>query len=158
DRSRTPLTAIPLEQAAESLRAAIADASRGLVERGALVETIALAAVAGEHLLVIGPPGTAKSEAVRRVARATGARYFEYLVGRFTEPSEIFGPVDLRKLREGRVETETAGMLPEAEFAFLDEIFNGSTAILNTLLGILNERVFRRGHTQMKCPLRVCIG
>src|SRR6185369_15797852 len=73
-------------------------------------------------------------------------------------PSEIFGPVDLRKLKEGLVETETTGMLPEAEFAFLDEIFQGSTAILNTLLGILNERTFRRGHTQMKCPLRVCIG
>jgi MoxR-like ATPase len=114
--------------------------------------------VAGEHLLVIGPPGTAKSEAVRRAARATGAGMFEYLLGRFTEPSEIFGPVDLRKLRDGVVETETRGMLPEAEFAFLDEVFQGSTAILNTLLGILNERTFRRGHTRLACPLRVCVG
>lgn len=122
------------------------------------METIALAAVAGEHVLVIGPPGTAKSEAVRRVARASGARYFEYLLGRFTEPSEIFGPIDLRRLREGVVETETSGMLPEAEFAFLDEVFKGSTAILNTLLGILNERVFRRGHSVVPCPLRVCVG
>lgn len=147
-----------LDAASERLRAAIGSASRGLVEREALVETLALAAVAGEHLLVIGPPGTAKSEAVRRVARSTGGRYFEYLLGRFTEPSEIFGPVDLRKLREGTVETETTGMLPEAEIAFLDEIFLGSTAILNTLLGILNERVFRRGHTHMPCPLRLCVG
>ncbi|MCI0487183.1 MAG: AAA family ATPase, partial [Blastocatellia bacterium] len=123
-----------------------------------LVELAALSAVAGEHLLVIGPPGTAKSEAVRRIARATGGHYFEYLLGRFTEPSEIFGPVDLRKLKEGSVETETMGMLPEAEIAFLDEIFQGSTAILNTLLGILNERTFRRGHTRMRCPLRVCVG
>src|SRR4051794_4756782 len=146
------------EQARSSLRQAIQDAGQGLIERSALVETIALAAVAGEHLLVIGPPGTAKSEAVRRVAGATGGRYFEYLLGRFTEPSELFGPVDLRKLREGLVETETAGMLPEAEVAFLDEVFLGSTAILNTLLGLLNERVFRRGHTRMRCPLRVCVG
>src|SRR5262245_44439467 len=137
---------------------ALADAQRGLVEREALLETILLAAVAGEHVLVIGPPGTAKSEAVRRVARAAGGRYFEYLLGRFTEPSEIFGPIDLRRLREGVVHTETAGMLPEAEFAFLDEVFRGSTAILNTLLGILNERVFRRGHTTQACPLRVCVG
>ncbi|TMA86642.1 MAG: AAA family ATPase [Deltaproteobacteria bacterium] len=143
---------------ASALRAAIAAAGKGLIEREPLVELIALAAVAGEHLLVIGPPGTAKSEAVRRVARALDARYFEYLLGRFTEPSEVFGPVDLRKLKEGLVETETRGMLPEAEVAFLDEVFLGSTAILNTLLSILNERTFARGHTRKDCPLRVCVG
>src|SRR5829696_5016836 len=147
-----------LQQASQRLRAAISQASRGLVEREALVELIALSAVAGEHLLVVGPPGTAKSEAVRRVSRALGGSYFEYLLGRFTEPSEIFGPVDLRKLKEGIVETETANMLPEAEIAFLDEVFLGSTAILNTLLGLLNERIFRRGHTLMQCPLRLCVG
>jgi MoxR-like ATPase len=147
-----------LSEASTALREAIQDAKRGLIERDALIEMIALAAVAGEHLLVIGPPGTAKSEAVRRVARATGGNYFEYLLGRFTEPSEIFGPVDLRKLKEGTVETDTMGMLPEAEIAFLDEVFQGSTAILNTLLGILNERVFRRGHTRINCPLRLCVG
>ncbi|WP_224244892.1 AAA family ATPase [Hyalangium gracile] len=149
---------LTFEDAAASLRDALADAGRGLVEREAMVELVALSAVAGEHLLVIGPPGTAKSEAVRRTARALGGSYFEYLLGRFTEPSEIFGPVDLRKLREGTVETETTGMLPEAEVAFLDEVFLGSTAILNTLLGVLNERTFRRGHTRMKVPLRVCVG
>jgi MoxR-like ATPase len=147
-----------LEKAAACLREALVDAGRGLVAREAMVELVALAAVAGEHLLVIGPPGTAKSEAVRRVARVLGGTYFEYLLGRFTEPSEVFGPVDLRKLRDGRVETETAGMLPEAHVAFLDEVFLGSTAILNTLLGVLNERTFRRGHTQLSCPLRVCVG
>ncbi|HYO15021.1 MAG TPA: AAA family ATPase [Thermoanaerobaculia bacterium] len=149
---------LALTSAAASLRQALAEAGRGLVERDALLEMVALAAVAGEHVLVIGPPGTAKSEAVRRVSRAVGGRYFEYLLGRFTEPSEIFGPIDLRRLKEGVVETETAGMLPEAELAFLDEVFEGSTAILNTLLGILNERTFRRGHTTVRCPLRVCVG
>lgn len=147
-----------LSQTAREVREALSAACRGLVEREVLVDLVALAAVTGEHLLVIGPPGTAKSEAVRRAARATGATVFEYLLGRFTEPSEIFGPVDLRKLRDGLVETETRGMLPEAEFAFLDEVFQGSTAILNTLLGILNERTFRRGHTHIACPLRVCVG
>jgi MoxR-like ATPase len=147
-----------LEEAASVLRRVIEEARRGLVEREGLVEAIVLAAIAGEHLLVIGPPGTAKSEAARRVARGLGGKCFEYLIGRFTEPSEIFGPVDLRKLREGTVETATAGMLPEADIAFLDEIFLGSTAILNTLLGILNERVFQRGHTRLACPLRICVG
>lgn len=145
-------------EASASLRAVIGATTKGLVEREALVEMVALSAVAEEHVLVIGPPGTAKSEAVRRIARATGGQYFEYLLGRFTEPSEIFGPVDLHKLKDGLVETDTLGMLPEADIAFLDEIFQGSTAILNTLLGILNERVFRRGHTNMRCPLRVCVG
>jgi MoxR-like ATPase len=147
-----------LAAASESVRAAVTSAGAGLVERETLVQLIALSAVAGEHVLVVGPPGTAKSEAVRRVARVLGGRYFEYLLGRFTEPSELFGPVDLRRLKEGVVETQTAGMLPEADLAFLDEVFLGSTAILNTLLGLLNERAFRRGHTVMKCPLRVCIG
>src|SRR5947209_16952855 len=151
--SNTDLTAI-----AASLRRAIADAGSGLVERETLVELIVLAAVALEHLLVIGPPGTAKSVAVHRIAQTIGGRYFEYLLGRFTEPNEIFGPVDLSKLKEGVIETEVSGMLPEADIAFLDEIFQGSTAILNTLLGILNEREFRRGHTRIHCPLRVCVG
>ncbi|MFN7975078.1 MAG: AAA family ATPase [Acidobacteriota bacterium] len=145
-------------QASERLQAAVASASRGLVEREALVEMVALAAVAGEHVLVIGAPGTAKSEAVRRFAAALSGKSYEYLLGRFTEPSEIFGPVDLKKLRDGLVETQTRDMLPEAEIAFLDEVFQGSTAILNTLLGILNDRVFRRGHTLVACPLRVCVG
>lgn len=144
--------------AAARMRGALHDVTRNLVDREALVALIALAAVAGEHVLVIGPPGTAKSVAVRRMANAIGGTTFEYLLGRFTEPSEIFGPVNLLRLREGSVETETTGMLPEADVAFLDEVFLGSTAILNTLLGILNERQFRRGHTRMDCPLRVCVG
>lgn len=140
------------------LHEAIVGASRGLVDREALVELVVLSAVAREHMLVIGPPGTAKSEAVRRIARRIRGRYFEYLLGRFTEPSEIFGPIDLRKLKEGLVETEIKGMLPEAEIAFLDEVFLGSTAILNTLLAMLNERTFTRGHTRISVPLRVCVG
>ncbi|MEZ4376111.1 MAG: AAA family ATPase [Polyangiaceae bacterium] len=143
---------------AEELRRAVEDASRGLVQRESLVELVVLCAVAREHLLVIGPPGTAKSEAVRRIARRLGGGYFEYLVGRFTEPTEIFGPINLQKLKQGVVEAETRGMLPEADIAFLDEVFLGSTAILNTLLAILNERRFRRGHTDLECPLRVCVG
>jgi MoxR-like ATPase len=148
----------PVQEAAQRLRSAIHEATRGLVERDQLAELMVLAAVAQEHMLVIGPPGTGKSAVVRRVAASLGGKYFEYLLGRFTEPSELFGPVNLNKLREGLVETDTGGMLPEAEIAFLDEVFLGSTAILNTLLGLLNERQFRRGHTRMRVPLRVCVG
>jgi MoxR-like ATPase len=144
--------------ASSRLQGAVRGAARGLVERDVLVELIALAAVAEEHVLVIGEPGTAKSEAVRRVAKALGGRYFEYLLGRFTEPSELFGPVDLLKLQQGKLETVTSGMLPEAEIAFLDEVFLGSTAILNTLLGVLNERQFRRGGVSTPTPLRICVG
>ncbi|WP_406193815.1 AAA family ATPase [Kitasatospora sp. NBC_01560] len=143
---------------AEQIGAAVAAAGRGMIDRETVAEVVTLCAVAGEHLLVVGAPGTAKSEAVRRVAGQFGGRYFEYLLGRFTEPNELFGPVDLRRLREGRVEFETAGMLPEADIAFLDEVFLGSTAVLNTLLGLLNERVFRRGRTVLASPLRVCVG
>ena len=149
---------ISVQDAALRLRAAIRDATEGLVEREQLAELMVLGAVAQEHLLVIGPPGTAKSAVVRRVAASLGGNYFEYLLGRFTEPSELFGPVNLSKLRDGLVETETHGMLPEADIAFLDEVFLGSTAILNTLLGLLNERQFRRGHTRLRCPLRICVG
>ena len=147
-----------LQSAAAQVRSAVRVATEGLVGREQLAELIVLAAVAQEHLLVVGPPGTAKSAVVRRVAQSMGGRYFEYLLGRFTEPSELFGAVDLKKLREGTVETDVSGMLPEADIVFLDEVFLGSTAILNTLLGVLNERRFRRGHTQIQCPLRVCVG
>jgi MoxR-like ATPase len=146
------------ESPAQHLRAAVDAACVGLVDRGSLVELIVLAAVAREHVLVVGPPGTAKSHAVRRLAGQLHGRYFEYLIGRFTEPTDIFGAIDLGRLREGKVEIQTGGMLPEAEIAFLDEVFLGSPAILNTLLGILNERRFVRGHTRMDCPLRLCVG
>src|SRR4029434_6879818 len=148
----SPAMSPELQSAASSLQRALAVASQSLIEREAVVQLVGLCAVAGEHLLVLGPPGTAKSQAVRRVARALGGRYFEYLLGRFTEPSEIVGPIDLRRLRDGVIETQTAGMLPEAEIAFLDVVFLGSTAILNTLLSILHERTFRRGHTPRRAP------
>ncbi len=123
------------------------------VGRDEVVDLIALAVVAGEHLFLYGPPGTAKSALVRAFSTAVRGRYFEYLLTRFSEPNEIFGPVDLAKLREGTVATVTTGMLPEAEFAFLDELFNANSAILNNLLTVLNERVYRRGAETHRLPL-----
>src|ERR671933_404704 len=123
------------------------------VGRDEVIDLIALAVVAGEHLFLHGPPGTAKSALIRQFAGAVRGRYFEYLLTRFSEPNEIFGPIDLVRLREGTVATVTAGMLPEAEFVFLDELFNANSAILNNLLTVLNERVYRRGAETHTLPL-----
>jgi MoxR-like ATPase len=123
------------------------------IGRDEVIDLIALAAVAGEHLFLFGPPGTAKSLLVREFAGAVQCRYFEYLLTRFSEPNELFGPIDLARLREGVVTTVTTRMLPEAEFAFLDELFNANSAILNNLLTVLNERVYRRGAEIHQLPL-----
>ncbi|WP_448950531.1 AAA family ATPase [Labrys neptuniae] len=146
-----------LEDLLTRLKTCIENASTRLVDRRSLVELVFLGLIAREHLLFIGPPGTAKSAAVRLAADEVGGRYFEYLIGRFTEPAEIFGSLDLDALRQGRIRPDVTDMLPEAELAFLDEIFLGSTAILNTLLGLLNERRFRRGHYEAAVPLRSCV-
>jgi MoxR-like ATPase len=123
------------------------------IERDEVIDLIALALVAGEHLFLYGPPGTAKSALIREFARSVHGRYFEYMLTRFSEPNEIFGPIDLVRLREGVVATVTTHMLPEAEFAFLDELFNANSAILNNLLTVLNERVYRRGAEVHRLPL-----
>lgn len=147
-----------LQQTIQRIKAGIRQALANVIERDAVAQLILLGAIAQEHLIIIGPPGTAKSYVVKRVSSVMGGSYFEYLLGKFTEPSELFGTIDFAKLKEGRFETQTKGMLPEANFVFLDEIFLASTAILNTLLSILNERKFRRGHTQLPCPLKICVG
>ena len=84
-------------------------------------------------------------------------KYFEYLLTRFSEPNEVFGPIDLVRLREGTVATVTTGMLPEAEFIFLDELFNANSAILNNLLTVLNERIYRRGAEVHRLPLALAL-
>ncbi|HQR41441.1 MAG TPA: AAA family ATPase [Gemmatales bacterium] len=123
------------------------------VGRDEVIDLIGLALVAGEHLFLYGPPGTAKSALVREFSSLVQGRYFEYMLTRFSEPNEIFGPIDIGKLREGVVATVTSSMLPEAEFAFLDELFNANSAILNNLLTVLNERVYRRGAETHHLPL-----
>jgi MoxR-like ATPase len=131
----------------------IAGLKRRFVGRDEVIDLIALAVVAGEHMFLHGPPGTAKSALIRQFAQAVRGQYFEYLLTRFSEPNEIFGPIDLARLREGTVATVTAGMLPEAEFVFLDELFNANSAVLNNLLTVLNERVYRRGAETHRLPL-----
>jgi MoxR-like ATPase len=126
---------------------------RRFIGRDEVIDLIALAVVAGEHLFLHGPPGTAKSALIRQFATAVRGPYFEYLLTRFSEPNEVFGPIDLVRLREGTVATVTTGMLPEAEFVFLDELFNANSAILNNLLSVLNERVYRRGAEVHRLPM-----
>ena len=123
------------------------------VGRDEIVDLMALAVTAGEHLFLHGPPGTAKSALIRQFALAVRASYFEYLLTRFSEPNEVFGPIDLVRLREGTVATVTTRMLPEGEFVFLDELFNANSAILNNLLTVLNERLYRRGAEVHQLPL-----
>src|SRR5437868_5932378 len=109
----------------------IAPLKQRFVGRDEVIDLIALALVAREHLFLHGPPGTAKSALIRHFAQAVQGTYFEYMLTRFSEPNEIFGPIDIARLREGVVATVTTGMLPEAELAFLDELFNANSAILN---------------------------
>lgn len=117
-----------------------------------IIDLMGIALAGGENLFLHGPPGTAKSALVHELARRLDARAFDYLLTRFTEPGELFGPFDIRKLREGDLVTNTDGMLPEADFIFLDELLNANSAILNSLLLVLNERVFRRGRETRKLP------
>ena len=131
---------------------------QGLVERDEALYLALLAAAAGEHLLLVGPPGTAKSELARRLQLAfADARYFERLLTRFSVPEELFGPLSLKALERDSYERLIDGYLPSAHVAFLDEIFEANSAILNALLGILNERVFDNGAQRRPVPLACVI-
>lgn len=126
--------------------------------RETAVDLMRLALVCREHLLLLGPPGTGKSELVTRFAAEIHAKHFHYLLTRFTEPSELFGPVDLEEFKKGRYHVSTEGMLPTAQVAFLDEVFQAGSAILNTLLTLIHERIFHNGTDSMKVPLIALFG
>src|SRR5215207_2644360 len=116
--------------------------SSSLIERDDEIDLALTALLAGEHLLLVGPPGCAKSLLLDSLLSWTGGSKFSILLTKFTTPEELCGPISLSALKADRYVRVTTGKLPEAEFAFLDEIFKASSAILNTMLRILNERTF----------------
>jgi MoxR-like ATPase len=153
----------------QKIQALLSDMNAGLIDREQTLKAALLTVLAAENLVLIGPPGTAKSMVSRRVAQHIqttngshppndgGGSYFEYLLTKFSTPEEIFGPLSISELKADRFRRNTAGYLPTAEIAFLDEIFKSSSSILNSLLTILNERVFHNGNQPQHVPLRSLI-
>lgn len=161
----SPTEALNFEQLrseAETLRTRLnrfrTSLGRFFVDKQHLIDLMLVAAVAQEPLLLVGPPGTAKSDLVLKFKDALGIAdedYFEYMLTRFTEPSEIIGPIDINELRNGRYIRREAGKLPTARLAFLDEIFKSNSAILNILLTIINEKKFYQDGVPQPVSVRV---
>lgn len=146
-------------QTIEKLNKALTYVKDTFVGKNDVVDLLGICLLARENAFLYGPPGTAKSAIVRTLARTVkDGNNFEYLLTRFTEPNEIFGPFDIRKLKEGELLTNTEGMMPEASMVFLDEIFNANSAILNSLLTALNEKIFRRGKETKHLPALMFVG
>ena len=140
----------------EKINSIIKKLSEGLYEKEDIISFTFLCALAGKSVFLYGPPGTAKSLIVRRIASAfKESKYFGQLMNRFTTPEDVFGPVSLSKLKEDKFERQTEGYLPKADFVFLDEIWKSSPAILNTLLTIINEKIYRNGSVEEKVPLKI---
>jgi MoxR-like ATPase len=153
------MTTVPESLLTSRIRQLRDELSTGLVERDLTIRLALLATLAGEHLLLLGPPGTAKSLVARRLHLAVAeSAYFERLLTRFTVPEELFGPLSIKGLEEDRYERLTTAYLPSAAIAFLDEIFKANSAILNALLTLLNEREFDNGTRRVRTPLVAVIG
>ncbi|KOY86777.1 ATPase [bacterium 336/3] len=143
----------------EKLNQVLSYLKKCFVGKNEIIDLLAIGLVARENTFLLGPPGTAKSAIVKQLSTCIeNGKNFEYLLTRFTEPNEIFGPFDIRKLKEGELVTNTEGMMPEASLIFLDEIFNANSAILNSLLMALNEKIFRRGKETKKLPALMFVG
>lgn len=144
-----------MNQSNERLQQVRRELKELFIERDELVDGVLAAVLARQHVLMLGPPGTAKSMLAREMCRrVVGGVYFQWLLTKFTTPEEIFGPISLESLEKGRYERVTAGKLPEARVAFLDEIFKANSAILNALLTVLNERQFHQGNQVIDVPLQ----
>ena len=134
------------------------DLSARLVDRDAEIALTLTALFSRSSLLLVGPPGTAKSYTLESVFKqVTGAKGFVWLMGKFTEPDEVYGAVDILALKNGVRRRITADKLPECHWAFLDEFWKASTAIANTLLRVVNERVYNNGEGDRPVPLKVLV-
>lgn len=142
----------------QQLKIAIEQVQEGLVERGEDARLVVLAMISNEHILLLGKPGTGKSILGQRLAKLCDGRFFQRLLTRFTTPDELFGPLSLKSLENDEYRRCTEGFLPTADIAFLDEIFKANSAILNTLLTILNERKFDNAGGRESCPIRCVVG
>jgi MoxR-like ATPase len=142
----------------DKLLAVLNHLKQTFVDKDEIIDLMGICLVGRENLFLLGPPGTAKSATVRELSKLLDGKTFEYLLTRFTEPNELFGPFDIRKLRDGELVTNTEGMLPEASLIFLDELLNANSAILNSLLMVLNEKIFRRGRETRQLPALMVIG
>lgn len=132
--------------------------NEGIHERDETIAVSFLAALSDQNIFLFGPPGTAKSLIARRLSHAfETSSYFEYLMHRFSTPEDVFGPVSITELKKDNFLRKTEGFLPRADFAFLDEIWKSSPAILNTLLMIINEKLFRNGAEVESAPLKALI-
>ncbi len=127
-------------------------------ERGEEIRGSILALLARQHVLLLGPPGSAKSLMVEDLCGRIGGNYFDWLFTKFTTPEEIFGPISLKALEQDKYTRITTGKLPEAHIAFLDEVWKASSSILNTLLRIVNERKFDNNGASQKVPLLTLFG
>lgn len=133
--------------------------NRTFLERGDLIDGALVAMLSRTHVLLIGPPGTAKSMLAEELCtRVDGANYFQWLLTRFSTPEEIFGAVSLRGLENDDYRRVTTHKLPEAHIAFLDEIFKANSSILNALLTLVNERIFHNGRERVSVPLITMFG
>jgi len=129
------------------------------LERAALIDGALCALLSASHVLVIGPPGTAKSMLADELCRRIGgANYFQWLLTKFSTPEEIFGAVSLKGLEQDDYRRVTDHKLPEAHIAFLDEIFKANSSILNALLTLINERLFHNGRARFEVPLITLFG
>lgn len=129
-----------------------------LKERDEQIRMSILAMLGGESIFLLGPPGVAKSLLSRKILEIVkDSKKFEYLMNRFSTPDEIFGPISIKKLEEDIYERKTSGYLPSAEIAFLDEIWKASPSIQNTLLTIINEKIYMNGNSIEKVPMLLLI-
>jgi MoxR-like ATPase len=138
--------------------AARKELASALIEREDEVDVVLTALIANEHVLLVGPPGCGKSLLLDSVLAWTGGTKFSVLLTKFTTLEELVGPVSLAALKADKYLRVTTGKLPEADYAFIDEVMKGSSAILNCLLKILNERVYDAGDGVLKTvPLKLCL-